>query len=104
MTNACLTDLLAVRVMGWSIGPNRFMTGNRGWLKRWRFQPAEKLDDALRLLHEAAPQEYSICGDDKGNIRVQVRIAGTSGEARGKCTPLAITQAIARALGIELEP
>ncbi len=104
MTNECLTDLLAERVMGWSIGPDRFMTGNRGWMPRWRFQPAEKLDDALRLFHEAAPQEYSICGDDKGNIRVQVRIAGTVGEARGKSTPLAITQAIARAIGIELEP
>ena len=104
MTNERLTDLLAVRVMGWTVGPDRFMTGNRGWMNRWQFQPAEKLDAALRLLHEAAPQEYSICGDDKGNIRVRVRIAGTSGDARGTSTPLAITYAIARALGIELEP
>jgi hypothetical protein len=104
VTNERLTDLLAVRVMGWSIGPDRFMTGKRGWMPRWRFQPVEKLDDALRLFHEAAPQEYSIRGDDKGNVSVQVRIAGASGEARGTCTPLAITYAIARALGIELEP
>lgn len=90
--------------MGWSIGPDRFMMGNRCWMSRWRFQPTEKLEDALRLLQEAAPQEYSICCDDKGNVRVQVRIAGTLGDARGTCTSLAITQAIARALGIELEP
>ena len=52
--------------MGWTVGPDRFMMGNRGWMPRWRFQPAEKLEDAFRLLEEAAPQEYSICGDDKG--------------------------------------
>ena len=98
-----LTALLAQRVMGWTVGPDRFMMGNRGWMPRWRFQPAEKLEDAFRLLQEAAPQEYSICGDDKGSIHVRVRIGGTAGEARGTSKPLTITYAVARAVGIEVE-
>lgn len=104
MTSEHLTAVLAEKIMGWSIGPDRFMLANRGWMPRWRFQPAEKLDDAFRLLEEATPQEYSICGDDAGNIHVQVRIAGRVGEARGTSRALAITQAIARAVGIEVGP
>ena len=50
MTSEHLTAILAERVMGWTVGPDRFMMGNRGWMPRWRFQPAEKLDDAFRLL------------------------------------------------------
>jgi Phage ABA sandwich domain len=104
MTSETLAALLAERVMGWTVGPDRFLMGKRGWMPRWRFQPVEKLADALRLLEEATPQEYKICGDDKGNIHVLVRIAGTQGEARGTSKPLAITYAIARAVGIEVEP
>jgi hypothetical protein len=103
MTSENLTAILAERVMGWSVGPDRFMMGNRGWTPRWRFQPAEKLEDAFRLLEEAAPQEYSICGDAKGSIHVRVRINGNAGEASGTSKPLTITQAIARAAGIEVE-
>ena len=102
--NDQLAAFLAERVMGWSVGPDRFMTTNRGWMPRWRFQPAEKLDDAFRLLEGARPEGYSICGDDTGNIHVQVRIAGRLGEARGTSKALVITHAIARAVGIEVEP
>ena len=80
MSNDQLTAVLAERVMGWTVGPDRFMMGNRGWMPRWRFQPADKLDDAFRLLQEAAPQAYSICGDGTGNIHVQDRSAGRVGE------------------------
>ncbi len=104
MTHEQLTAILAERVMGWNVGPVRFMMGDRAWIPRWRFQPAEKLEDAFRLLEDATPQEYKICGDDKGNIHVQVRIAGTLGEAHGTSKPLALTYAIARAIGIEVEP
>jgi hypothetical protein len=30
MTSEHLTAILAERVMGWTIGPDRFMTANRG--------------------------------------------------------------------------
>src|SRR5688572_5537995 len=104
MTIHELSTVLATRVMGWSVAPDRFLTGNRGWMPRWRFQPGEKLEDAIRLLEAASPQEYHICGDDKGNIHVRVRIGGTPGEARGASIALAITYAIARAFGVEVEP
>ena len=103
MTSEQFTAVLAERVMGWGVGPDRFLMGNRGWMPRWRFQPTESLVDAFRLLEEAAPQEYSMCGDNKGNFWVQVRIGGGTGAADGASKPRAITCAIARALGIEVE-
>ena len=102
MTNACLTDLLAVRVMGWTVGPARFMMGNRGWMSRWRFQPTEKIEDALRLLQEAAPQDYSICGDGKGDLQVRVRVGACTGTATGGPMAMAITIAVARAMGLDV--
>lgn len=99
-----MTALLAQRVMGWTVGPDRFMMGNRGWTPHWRFQPTQKLDDAFRLLEGASPEEYSISGDNKRNIRVRVRIRGATGEAHGTSKPLVITHAIARAVGVEVEP
>src|SRR5450755_4021469 len=101
MTDERLTALLAERVMGWSIGPDRFMTGNRSWIARWRFQPTEKLADALRLREVAAPEEYSLRGDSEGNSQVHVRIGRATGEACSVSKPRAITCAIARAVGIE---
>ena len=102
MTSDHLAAILAERVMGWSVAPDRFMTGNRGWLSRWRFQPTEKLADALRLLEKAAPEEYNMRGDSEGNVLVHVRIGDATGEACGASKPRAITCAIARALGIEV--
>jgi hypothetical protein len=89
--------------MGWGVGPDRFLMGQRGWIPRWRFQPTESLVDAFRLLEEAAPQEYSMCGDSKGNFRVQVRIGDGTGEADGTSKPRAITVAVARALRLEVD-
>jgi hypothetical protein len=103
MTKDQLAAALAERVMGWTVGPERFMMGGRCWLPRWRFQPTENLLDAFRLLAGAAPDEYNIFGDDKGNIVVRVRIGGVIGEARGASTSLAISHAIAVAVGIEVE-
>lgn len=103
MTNDILSALLAEKVLGWRISPGRFLMGNRQWSPRWRFQPTEKLEDAFRLLEEAGPKEYTIRGDDKGGIHVQVRIGGTAGEARGICKALTIACAIARSVGIEVE-
>jgi hypothetical protein len=103
MTNDILSALLVEKILGWRIAPGRFLIGNRQWIPRWRFQPAERLEDAFRLLEEAAPGEYSIRGDDKGIIHVQVRIGGSAGEARGISKALTITCAIAPAVGIEVE-
>lgn len=103
MTAEQITAILAERVMGWGVGPDRFLMGKRSWMPRWRFQPTGNLVDAFRLLEEAAPQEYSMHGDSKGNFRVRLRIGDTTGEACGESKPRAITWAIARALGIEVK-
>jgi hypothetical protein len=36
MTSEQLTAVLAGRVMGWGVGPDRFLMGNRGWMPSWR--------------------------------------------------------------------
>jgi hypothetical protein len=103
MTTDQLTDLLAERVMEWGIGLDRFLMGNRRWLPRWRFQPAERLQDAFRLLEQSATEEYSMGAAENGRFWAKVRIAGTTGEACEQSKSRAITFAIARAFGIDVD-
>lgn len=103
MTPDQLTAILAERVMGWRVGPDRFLMGKRRWLPRWRFQPAQHVEDAYRLLMQADPQECTINRAADGRFWVKVRIAGTTGEARESHEARAITSAIARAIGIEVD-
>ena len=100
MTHELLTNLLAEKVMGWKLGPNRFMMANREWTPRWRFQPTRRYEDAFRLLDQAAPSEYSICGDEIGTLRVVVQVEAGPGIATGRNLPAAISTAIARAFGL----
>jgi len=102
MTNEQLAALLAERVMGWTVGPERFMQGGRRWLPRWRFQPATRLEDAFRALKQANPQDYSSGAAATGGFWAKVRVAGTTGEAHESSQARAMTVAIARALGIEI--
>ena len=103
MTAEVLTALLAERVMHWRVGPERFLMGDRRWLPRWRFQPAERLKDAFRLLEQSAPEEYSMGAGENGYFWVRVRVAGATGEALESSKPRAITYAIARAFGIDVD-
>jgi hypothetical protein len=98
-----LITILAERVMGWRVAPDRFLMSDRRWLPRWRFLPTEKIEHALWVLEKVKPQKYSIEGDALGNIRVKVQIADKSGEARATSMPLAICQAIAKAIGVEFK-
>ena len=104
MTDETLTAELAERVMGWDVGPERFLMGDRRWIPRWRFQPAVRLADAFQLLEKAAPQEYCMRGDDKGSFWVRVRLGEAVGEANGVCKPRVITCAVARVLGLDADP
>jgi hypothetical protein len=99
-----LTTLLAGRVMGWTAAPNRFLTGNRSWIPRWRFQPTERLSDAARLLEAASPDEYEIKANGTGPVSVRVQIAGRTGEARDRSASRAISLAVADALQITVDP
>lgn len=103
MTNEHLTAVLAEKVMGWGIGPDRFMMGDRRWQPRWRFQPAKRLEDAFRLLERAAPHEYALRGAENGGFWASVRVAGTTGEAHASSQAAAITFAVARAIGLEVD-
>lgn len=103
MTIENLTILLAQRVMQWGAAPDRFVTGNRGWMPRWRFQPTEKLEHALQLLDVASPRQYSIRRDAAKKVHVRVEIGVITGEASGLSMPQAISFAVARALGIEVD-
>jgi hypothetical protein len=101
MTKETLTTRLAERVMHWRTAPGRFLLGSRQWIPLWRFRPTERLEDAFRVLEEAAPEEYSMGTDAKNGFWVRVRMAGDTGEARGESKPLVISLAIARALHLE---
>ena len=102
MTGEQLTALLAQRVMGWGIAPGRFLTGNRQWMPRWRFDPLKKVEDALRLLETAAPDRYEIRQERPGVFAVAVLIGRQVGEARGDDKARTISMAVARAVGIEV--
>jgi transcriptional regulator with XRE-family HTH domain len=82
VANDLLTAILAERVMGWTVGPDRFPLGGRRWLPRWRFQPVTRLEDAFRLLKSTAPEEYSIGATEDGGFWARVRVDGITGEAR----------------------
>jgi hypothetical protein len=97
-----LNALLAHHVMHWRVTPARFLTGNRGWLPGWKFQPTRKRMDALRLLDALAPQEYSVGVGALGEYSVKVRIGGRTAHGQAKSEPLAICLAVADAVGIEV--
>ncbi len=97
-----LTSLLAQRVLGWTAAPDRFLLGGRRWIPRWRFQPATRLADALRLLEQVGPEEYAMGAAESGGYWAMVRVAGTTAEAHEASQPRAISVAVARAFGIEV--
>jgi hypothetical protein len=103
MTDGKLTALMAERIMGWTVGPDRFVMSGRRWLPRWRFQPATRLEDAFRLLERAAPQEYAMGAAENGGFWARVRVAGTIGEACESSQARAMTLAIARAIGLKVD-
>ena len=74
MTPETITAMLAERIMHWDVGPNRMMTGGRKWSSRTRFQPAERTVDAIRLLEQANPREYSIGRHTDGRHWAKVTI------------------------------
>jgi hypothetical protein len=77
--------------------------GGRQRLLRWRFQPTENIDDALRLLETAAPNIYTMGSEQGCEFWPRVEIAGIVGEAHRASKSKAITFAIARAIWIDIE-
>ena len=100
MTAANLTAQLAQRVMKWDIAPERFIMGGRRWMPRSRFRPTERIEDAFRLLEQAAPQDYTMGTDRSRVFWVKVTIGGTTAEARGRSIASVISHAVGLAVGI----
>jgi len=103
VTGEQLTAKIAQRVMGWTVTPDRFMTGNRGWIPRNRFRPTERMQDAFKLLLAAEPTEYSLVGGNGKLSLANVQVGGVCGQASDKSMPTAICLATARAVGIDVE-
>jgi hypothetical protein len=96
-----LPAALAQRVLGWTVAPERFLTGQRGWIPRWHFQPLKRVEDAFKLLDVAATGfTLTLSGDHIFRARVQV--GSRTGRATGKSKATTITVAIARALGLHV--
>jgi len=97
-----LEATLILRVLGWTVAPDRFLTGNRGWVSRNRFRPTERIQDAFKLLMAASPTQYDLGGAKGKPSWVKVRIGTIAAESSALSLPLAICMAIAKALGIEV--
>ncbi len=103
ITPANLTILLAQRVMGWTVGPDRFLLGKRSWIRRSAFQPAERIQDAHKLLLAACPTEYSMGGGKGQPFWARVVIGQNDCTASAQSLPASICLATARALNIAVE-
>jgi hypothetical protein len=100
MTDECLKEELARRLLGWKAVPDRFIKSGRSWIPRWRFNPMGSLDDAFLLLDQTGGSFTLGVGPD-GVFTARVRIGDRLGAVSGDPKARTITLAIARALGIE---
>jgi len=99
MTSEHFTQVLAKRFLGWSVAPDPFMIDGRR-LPRWGFQPATRLEAALRVLGGVALEEFVIGATASRGFWAIVRVADTR-EVRDLYNPRLISVAIARRLGIK---
>lgn len=102
MTDNVLIDRLAQQVLQWGVAPDRFLTGNRSWIPKWKFNPLERIDDAFGLLDHSGSSRYAILKAG-GAFEVEVECHGRVGRATGRSSARAITIALARSLGLEAQ-
>jgi len=101
MTADQFMAMLAERVMGWRVAPERFLKGERCWTPRWQFQPLRRLEHAFQLLEKANGQ-YTLTKAGDGTFMARVSIGDRHGSASGKSEAATITVAVARAIGIDV--
>jgi hypothetical protein len=99
MNDDRLRDELAHRLLGWKVGPDRFIKSGRTWIPKWRFNPLSRLEDAFLLLDRAGGS-YLLSFDSDGVFTVEVQVGERIAKANGEPKARAITLAISRALGI----
>jgi len=100
-----LVEELARRVLAWKPAPGRFIKPGPGrrWTPRWKFQPLTRLEDAVLLVDRAA-DAYRFAGGCDSTFSATVRVGRNVGEASGEPKARAITLALARGLGLILDP
>jgi hypothetical protein len=101
VTSEQLTAMLAERVMGWRLSPERFLKEGRQWAPRWHFQPLRRLEHALQLLQKA-DGSYTLTKTADGTLTAHVSVGNRNGVAAGKSEAATITVAVARAIGIDV--
>jgi hypothetical protein len=102
VTNDQITALLAELIMGWGVGPERFLLGNRQWITRAHFQPFSRIQDAFRLLRQAA-SGFSLTKSPDHVFTATVHVGDRTGTASGRAEAATITLAIARAIGLDVK-
>jgi hypothetical protein len=102
VTADLLTAILAERLLGWRATPDRFLLGNRRWMPRWRFRPFRRLEDALQLL-EKANVRYAVENARAGAFMARVIVGEQVATAHGTSPAAALTTALAKAIGIDVE-
>ena|ERR1041385_4055050 len=100
MTTVHLTSLLAERVMGWRVCPDRFIKSGRSWIPKWRFRPFACLEDAFSLLDRTGGT-YTLAVDLNGVFTAEVRVCDRIGKVAGHQKARTITLAVVQALGLE---
>ena len=83
MTGEQLTAILAERIMGWRVGPERILKGGRSWEPRWRFQPLHRTEHALQLLEKTVGM-FSLTKTADGCFTARVSVDGRTGQATSK--------------------
>jgi hypothetical protein len=81
------------------VGPDRYLTGQRSWLPKWRFSPLQRLEDAFKLLDHDQSVRYVISQKD-GRCHIEVEHNGKIGRASGDSKARAIVLALARSIGV----
>src|SRR5690349_4165886 len=100
MSDDALTAQLVERIMGWKIGPDRFIKSGRSWIPRWRFRPFLDPSNALELLDKAADR-FRVTSPSRNVFIAEVRIHGRCGKASGEEFARTIVTALARALRLK---
>ena len=100
MTSDRLTAVLAERVMGWTVAPDRFLMSDRRWIPRRRFQPLSNLEHAFQLLERAA-STFTLATTTNGTFTARIRVGNHVGIASGEPKARAISLAIAEAIGLD---
>ena len=103
MTNTQLTVLLAERVLGRQVRPDRFQLGNRSWRPRASFQPTRRIQDAFTVLLAAKPDDFKLSGGQRKPFVLTLRAANAVVRASTGTAQIAICLAVAGILGIDME-